>query len=584
MNWTAHFIIAAAILVLAVLAVIICEKKKIKRGKLLSSFNILVYGVALCAFVIFWPYYYNFGTMKLRGVLSAFTSFYSVLRMFALDGEYTFFIETVAAGGEIFNTVYLAFTIIVTVIAPFFTFGVVLSFFKDIRAYCAHFVRRNHKRYIFSELNERSAALAKDICNNDTNAVIIFTDVDSVNDQENDLEKEVSDIGAICFKKDVLSVNLNIRKQTKETSFFLMGSDGDAVLEQTLKLLDIYKNRENTNIYLFSDSVESELMLTSADKGKVKVRRINEIQSLINRNLYDEGHLLFDSAVLKEDGKKHISALIAGVGRYGTAMLKALTWYCQMDGYIIDITAVDKNFDAKNVFEAQCPALMAEEYRNISVEDEAQYSITVYSGVDVASKAFMDIVDAMNDVTFVFTALGTDEENVKAAVNIRMLCERKGVKPVIQAVLHSSVKKDVLKDINNHRGEKYDISFIGDIDTSYTQKVILNSELEKAGLECHKRYNDNEDDFWKYEYNYRSSVASAIHIKAREYCGVSSAEDIGNIEHRRWNAYMRSEGFVYSGSTDETSRNFLGKMHHNLVPVSLLDDKAKNKDIRIGTK
>ena len=55
------------------------------------------------------------------------------------------------------------------------------------------------------------------------------------------------------------------------------------------------------------------------------------------------------------------------------------------------------------------------------------------------------------------------------------------------------------------------------------------------------------------------------------------------LEHRRWNAYMRAEGYVYSGSKEKESRNDLGKMHHDLVDFSSLTEEEKRKDSSVGT-
>ena len=597
MNWTVNFILSLVILLIAVFAVIYCERKKIKRGKLLSSFNMLMCGVALSAFVLFMPYYFYASSTNLRGLQAVFVSFYSVLRTFALDGDYSFFMEEIAAGGKLFNTAYLTLSLVIMVAAPFFTFGVVLSFFKDVKAYFRMVVRKNKPTYIFSELNEKALALAEDIRKNHADAAIIFTGVsDSKEETEEELKDDAADINAICFKKDILSVKFNLNKWQKETTFFIIGEKESENLSQSLKLINMYNDRDNTNLYLFSTTKGSELVLTSAVKGKIKVRRINEVQSLISRNLFDEGHVLFDSAMPKEDGKKHISALIVGMGQYGTTMLKALTWYCQMDGYKINITAVDKSKNAKSCFEAQCPDLMAEENRGVYIEGEAEYDIDIRPEIDVNSMEFSKIIAEIDNITYVFTALGTDEDNIKTAVNIRTLCERRGFKPIIQAVVHNSEEKAALEGIHNYVGEEYNISFIGDVKSSYTEKVIVDSDLEEAALNCHLKWSpDKEDEFWKYEYNYRSSIASAIHIKARIHCkipGADKPEDqltpdeqkiIGSIEHRRWNAYMRADGYVYSGSDEKSSRNDLGKMHHNLVPTSRLGEGDINKDIRVGT-
>ena len=85
-------------------------------------------------------------------------------------------------------------------------------------------------------------------------------------------------------------------------------------------------------------------------------------------------------------------------------------------------------------------------------------------------------------------------------------------------------------------------------------------------------------------------------MKARIKCGIPGAEKkeeelteeernrIETLEHRRWNAYTRADGYVYSGSNDKSSRNDLGKMHNSLVDFSSLSDEDKRKDSKVGTK
>ena len=52
------------------------------------------------------------------------------------------------------------------------------------------------------------------------------------------------------------------------------------------------------------------------------------------------------------------------------------------------------------------------------------------------------------------------------------------------------------------------------------------------------------------------------------------------LEHRRWNAYMRSEGYIYSGSRDRESRNDLAKMHPDLVSLDKLNKEDIEKDYK----
>ena len=126
------------------------------------------------------------------------------------------------------------------------------------------------------------------------------------------------------------------------------------------------------------------------------------------------------------------------------------------------------------------------------------------------------------------------------------------------------------------------------MESSYTEDVIIDSDLEEDALNRHLKWG-KEDEFWTYEYNYRSSMASAIHMKARIQCGIPGADKredelteeernvIEVLEHRRWNAYMRAEGYVFSGSKDKSSRNDLAKMHHDLVDFSSLTEEDKRK-------
>ena len=99
-------------------------------------------------------------------------------------------------------------------------------------------------------------------------------------------------------------------------------------------------DKADTTLRLFSCDKRSELLMASKTTKHIKAIRVDDIQSLIYHNLYEEGKFLFDGA-REVDGKKVISAVIVGLGLYGREMLKALSWFCQMDGYALKITAFD---------------------------------------------------------------------------------------------------------------------------------------------------------------------------------------------------------------------------------------------------
>ena len=498
--------------------------------------------------------------------------------------------------------IYSFCVLAVQLVAPLLSFGLVLSFFRNVSAYVRYGLAFFRDVYIFSEPNERSVALARDILQHHPKARIVFTDVrDKAGKSAVEWEGPVRELGAICFRKDLNGVNFQGHHPAKNLYFFVMGTDELQNMDKALRLIEKYNMRDKTHLYIFSSGVEGELLLAGKEKGRMKVRRINEIKSLIYRILYEEGEKIFQAAVpIPGSDQRQISAVIVGLGSRGVEMLKALTWYGQMDGYCLKIHAFDRDPLAEERLAAQCPELMSKEYNGVRAPGQAEYCIAVHSGYDVSASSFAALASSIRDASYVFVSLGSEEVNIATAVNLRMLYERIGAKPLIHTVLTAGKTRQVLEAAKNYAGQSYAIDFVGDIATFYSEKVILDSEVEAESFARHCAYCngdvDREEDFWRYEYCYRSSVATSIHSHARVCCGIPGADmpedqltdaqrrTLENLEHRRWNAYMRSEGYIYSGSPERNSRNDLAKMHHNLVPYDTLGEEDKRKDSRVSAK
>ena len=595
--WLTGLIISiGAFILMGVIAIAINNSNYTKKHRF-SLFNALFAGVFVAAIIMFYPVHYALEEATAWGILRAILlSIFNAMQIFAGGCEFAIVLDGLSLCPEGLDMLYQIWAATLFVLAPVFTFGFVLSLFKNLSANAKYIASYFKDVYVFSELNERSLVLANDIKAKNKKAVIVFTDVFEENEESTfELIEEAKKLRAICFKNDILVVNFKRHSNQKTISFFAIGINETENLNQALKLVERYKERENTNLYVFSTNVGSELLLSSTDQSAVKVRRINEVQSLVNRVLYERGEIIFDSARENDEGTKDISAVVIGMGRHGTEMVKALTWFGQMDGYNLEINAFDKDPLAKEKFAALAPELMSDDYNGVVVEGEACYKITIHSGFDVETASFAEEISKITNATYVLVALGDDETNVKTAVNLRMYFERLKIHPVIQAIVYNSQQKRALMGIKNFKGQNYDIDFIGDRESIYVVDVIIDSELEEDALQRHLKWGV-EDDFWNYEYNYRSSTASAIHMKARVRRKIPGAEKntdeltpeekniIEVLEHKRWNAYMRSEGYIFSGSTDKDSRNDLAKMHHDLVDFSLLTEEEKRKDSSVGTK
>lgn len=594
--WLIFFLISVSCLVLSVIISVAINRSKIAQKRKFNFLNLLFAGVFVATCFMFFPVHIVTDKMTFMGILRAFLlSVFNSIQVFGTGCEFNVVKESMSYCPERLNIIYQVWAASLFIIAPAFTVGFVLSLFKNISAYLKYLFFYFKDVYIFSELNDKSLALASDILENNKKAGIVFTDVFEDGEEKSyELIENAKKLGAICFKKDILVIDFKKHSSQKAISFFAIGSNETENLNHSLKLIEVYRDRKSTHIYVFSTKIESEILLTSVNKGEIKVRRINEVKALVNRVLYEHGEIIFDSARDSSDGIKEISAIVVGMGRHGTEMVKALSWFGQMDGYRLKINAFDRDPLAEEKFTAAAPELMSKYYNGVIADGEAQYKITIHPGLDVESISFAKEIAKITDATYVIIALGDDDININTAVNLRVYFERMNIHPVIQAIVYNSQQKKALCGIKNYKGQEYGIEFIGDIESSYTEDVIIDSELEEEALKRHLKHG-SEEEFWNYEYNYRSSMAAAIHKKARANCGIPGAEKkeadlteeerniIGSLEHRRWNAYMRSEGYVFSGSKDESSRNDLAKMHHDLVSFLSLPEDERPKDSRVGT-
>ena len=595
--WWTFFLISVGCLVLPAAILLAIKSSKWGNKRKIGVLNALLAGVFAANIFVFLPTHIVTAEPTFWGTWRAFLlSVFHSMQVFTIGCEFSAVKEGMAFCPDMLDTWFQVWAATLFVLAPILTFGFVLSLFKNLSAYVKYLRSYFKEAYIFSQLNEQSLVLAEDIRQKHKKAAIVFTDVYDDNQEGTcELMEQAKNLGAICFKKDITVVHFQKHSRRKPLWFFTISTNETENLNHALKLIEKYNTRCDTHLYVFSTQVDSELLLTSVEKGQVKVRRVNEVQSLVNRLLYDRGSLLFESARQNPDGTKKISAVVVGMGSHGTELVKALTWYGQMNGYRLEIHGFDKDPLAEEKFIALAPELMSPQYNGVTVEGEAQYHITIHSGVDVTTVSFAKEIEKLSDATYVIVALGNDDSNITTAVKLRMYFERMKIHPIIQAIVYNTQQKKALEGICNYRGQAYDIQFIGDMESSYAEAVIIDSELEEDALRRHMKWG-KEEEFWNFEYNYRSSMASAIHMKARIACKIPGAEKkeeeltpeerdiIEVLEHRRWNAYMRAEGYVFSGSKDKSSRNDLAKMHHDLVDFSSLSEEEKRKDSKVGTQ
>ena len=601
--------LSAAILAAAFVLAFMLNLRRKRSNRVVKPFYCVAVGTFLSATALFLPYYSDcFAQSGAAWFMTALSSVYNAIRLFVVDCDFDMIRDAAEGFDGAAVTAYSVLGAVLCVLAPLLTFSFVLSFFRNASAYRRLLTGYSKPMYVFSAVNERSIAIARSVRNSKDaktrRALIVFADRDEGKDSgHSDMLEREDGLDAVFFCKDVLDVRLNMHSAGADVRLFVVDDDDSEKIRHASGLVKSFGKRANATLYLLSDSAASGLAVTDMilpvegggrKKPKMRIRRINDARVMLEQNAYYKGERIFASANEGENGgDKVISAVVVGCGAYGSEMVKMLPWLCQMDGYRFKLNVFDSDPRTRSRFTAQCPSLMSKQYNGNNERGMARYSITFHEAMDVSGTEFADRIRAIGDITYVFVALGNDEANISVATSLRTLFERMGIKPFIQTPVYDPALNKAVSNARTRTGGMYDIDFIADLNSFYSIDVLCGSELEQEAERRHRKYDktlDSQRNFYAYEYNYRSSVASAIHNRLRCACKLPGAEQpsgsrsiadrdaLRRLEHERWCAYILAEGYAYSGSTDVSTRNDIAKLHNYLVGYDLIPSEIRARD------
>lgn len=471
MNWNNIILISALIFFAGI--VIAPFRFKYKKDKFFTPFKIIFVGTFISAITLFMPIYLEtFESHEHSFWISLFSSIQHTFRLFALDGEYLGFIEIVEK--IILNepttlSFYVILCTTLYLVAPILTFTFLLLMLKNFIALvsyrCVLWWKETH---VFSELNDKSVALAKSIIEREIGNsflkkisklfrkdIIVFTDVIVDNEEQtSDLIDEAKKLGAILFYKDIESLSIAKSYTKRKVKIYLISENENEKIKQANHIMKNY-DFPGIELYVFSESTQSQIILRHKKVENIKVVRVNDIRTLIYHNLDTYGMRLFEKAHKNNFDKKSqtstISAVIVGFGRYGKEMLKALAWFCQYPKFNLVINVFDSDPKAEDYFKFHFPGMdnrrsTLEKTDNFK-DGEDNYTINFYSGIDVNSPEFKEKFDAIDNPTYIFVCLGSDEDNINAALNIRTLCESRGLsidKVDVETVVYDSHSAELM--------------------------------------------------------------------------------------------------------------------------------------------
>ena len=548
----------------------------IKKNSIKKAYRSLCIGTVSSALVFFLPFYYNFfiTTEQQASVIKAILlSAHHAIRLFVVDVNYEE-IQVFARNFGVIGTAYSFFGIILFLIAPILTFSFVLSFAQDFTLIYYKYLCINKHFCIFTEFNLNTYALATDVRERFPRANIIFVEVNrEYKDEISNVKYMLKDIHAHLLPSDAQQIFKIVNMPRRNTDFFVLNEDEGECFNWLIALSSNNIKNGKRKIYVKLES-ENRLISNIALPPNTEIHKVEHFYTLCMRTLENLGTRLFDTAKPNEKGEKTISALVVGLGRYGTEMVKNLSWFTQVEGYTTKIYAFDKDPMAGKKFEHLCPGFFFNNTCNNYCD------ININPNISTQSSDFDSEILKLKNTNYVFVALGDDSLNITTAYELRAIFAKMDIYPIIQTVLRDSYAGELLTKSKNYRGEAYNIECVGSYAELYSYDYITDNENKEAVLKDFSKWSSNEaaKELIQQEEQYKLGKANVLYKKLLQQLNVMPNEECMEGDayqrsfHRQWVNFKHSEGYQYG-----PKRNEIAKTHNLLVPYDDLSEVEKKR-------
>lgn len=475
--------------------------------------------------------------------------------------------------------------------------------------------------------------------------LFVFSDayLDRSNENSSELYSRAKDLGAVCIKLDLAHLRL---KFSRSVTYFLIHADSKqntAVLSQLLTDTDsnsllwpVSQDPENpaTRIYVFGQdgtgfSLSKQVCANHADVAKKAL--IRPIPDKMNTafNLMYEAPLFLPLLSTPAGQNKDLYVAIFGSDTLAQELFKTVFWCGQMHSVRLHITLVcDDTEKLERQIGDQCPEILPScgensELLRIRPFGEVEYNrpycdlkfLSVSSDSPLSSPETEDLLKKTN---YFIVSMGSDEENLKLTEQLRLLCARAALDagrsnhPVIAPAVSNHNLAQMVRTLTPGRFEPYVTPFAS-MKEQYSFKHVFLSNFTEAAQSTNELYNNrhqenDQDDIYKT----LSNTARCVHTPYKLYdLGLLEQVDLTldsgvryNIparkltreqdcvfawtEHRRWNAFLRSLGFVRASKAQldnffPKTKSVPNKLHPCLVesqltPTQLPQDAAFNRE------
>ena len=528
-------------------------------------------------------------SQELTWIEEIFNSMIHALQTFSMDEDYTQYIlngkdmmRSIAGESSFWVKFYGVYAFVLNVIAPIaggaIIFEILTSIFPKIKLKLTYAAVWKDK-YFFSELNERSLALARSIREKYQNKllrpVFVFTDayVDDENEESAELLLDAKLLGSICLRDDIS----HIPKNTFGRRFFFLIDEDE--MSNHVALSDLsdqynYKYLKKADILLFSqEDIYAQIEERILNKLKTRYGIDDEDMPIIT-NIQCYRNLVTDFLVklpLYEpviDRKKNgepvdLNVTVLGTGYIGMEMILNTYWMGQMLDCKLNINVISK--EKEEDFYKKLDSINPDIYKTtvegdgILIKNRKGEKCDVYCTLKYhkADLKVQDIAALLEntgkngkklvDTDYFMVALGTDKENIHIADKIRQtvgahhLNEDSGHKTIVAYVVYDT---KLAHDMNSKSAfdyspsDGYDVIMkaIGDLEEVYSFKNVFMPQYSAEVFKMNNFYNNTavkemkselsgdrmariskQQKRIKDEYSYRSSLARYMHLKYKVF-------------------------------------------------------------------
>lgn len=444
--------------------------------------------------------------------------------------------------------------------------------------------------YVFSRINPRTTMIVEDICKHVAyrNTLFIICKDGSVSedgDIEDIFDRKDIDQANVLFldrSKVIDFVKIHRKRKKQFVTYFCIGDHSETNICSCLDLIQLYKGEKNSNnvhINVFSDDCDVDAAIIDAgNDAAISIRLIKKEQLSVYKMLIK--YPLYHA--LAVDQKDHLHVLIVGYSKTTMEMLKAVLWCGQLANVALKISILlEKGYlDAfREKIELYFPEMLSGGY-------DLFFSECNLDSKDLKKKLCSEYADA----NYIAICRAKDMENIQTGIQMRRMFYRVRNDYTYEPFIALLINNDALSNaIDNLGGQALDYKLrpFGNEASIYCYEELVHSTIEHLAQNVHLSYSvisrpveefdhvceelrnretktEALKSYYRHEDKRKSNITAAIHLQYKlwefgfeiddssgtdDYRELTDAihseliECISEMEHNRWMAFYRTEGW-----------------------------------------